>query len=173
MKKQLLRFGLISGVCMATFLSLSMYIYSRSESIHSGYGEIIGYSSMLLIMGITMVLAIRSYEAENPGAKAGKRILLCLGIAGITGLFYLVSWALVYHFVMPDFIDKMLEGMRKQVAEGKLSQKEFNENLEFMGTSYKNPVIFSLITLAEVLPVGILLSLIIPFVYKGRKKQAS
>jgi hypothetical protein len=76
---------------------------------------------------------------------------------------YAGAWEISYSKIGNDFNKKMQEQYYEQLQEEDLSEAELQEEKEKIDTSikyYKNPVIRFGITLTEVFPVGIILTLI-------------
>jgi hypothetical protein len=95
-------------------------------------------------------------------------------IAFIGSTMYVISWAFLYNFYMPDFMDRycaqMIENAKPTSTPAKL--KELTEQLNTQKEMYKNPVYFVLFTYFEIFPVGVLVSLIAALILK-RKKAAN
>jgi hypothetical protein len=82
---------------------------------------------------------------------------------------YVVVWAIVYHFFIPDFMDLYAAQMMKQAEGGSAIEMEqkADEMMQYK-EMYQNPLFFTLMTYAEILPVGLLVSLITGFILKRK-----
>lgn len=164
MKKHIFRFGLLAGVLFILWMVIAFSTIDKTKA-ETGNGELIGYSVMFLSFGICMILALMMYRRENPEFSMGKGILLCLGISGVASVLYVAGWALTYNFIFPDFKEWWTLCLDKQFEKGMLNAKQLAQYKGMM-VNYDNPVYFTLYTLVEVLPLGILLSLIIAPVFQ-------
>ena len=168
MKKNVLVFGLISGALISLFMVSYMAVCYRSTKFEGSM--VVGYAAMLLAFSVIFV-AVKNYRDKYNGGVVsfGKAFRIGLYISLISSTIYLLAWAIEYHFFMPDWMDKyanhMLETMKNSgasAAEVADQTKEINA----MRDSYQNPIVFALYTYAEILPVGLLVSLITALVLK-------
>ena len=161
MKKIVLRYGLISGAILAVFVAL-MVPFCGSGDFE--YGEIVGYSSMVLAF-LLVFFGVRSYR-DNVAQGAigfGKALLVGLLIVLIACAMYVISWEITYFNFFPDFIEKynahMLDKMR---ADGK-TEAELQAaavKMADFAKSYSNPLFNAAVTFMEPFPVGLIMALV-------------
>ena len=176
MKRQIIVFGLLSGLIVSTLMAISMLALYKGYMTHAGAGSmIIGYTSMILAFALIYV-AVKNYrDKHNNGfISFGKGFKIGLLISLIASTFYVVMWAIVYNFFMPDFMEFYTQQMLDQAATNatpvELEQKR--AEMAMYKEWYKNPFLFTLLTYSEILPVGIVVSLITALILK-RKRKAS
>jgi hypothetical protein len=176
MKKNVLVFGFIAGLVVSLFMGISMtMMYNNPNADHGVSSMVIGYLSMLVAFSFIFV-AVKNYrDKQNGGVVSfGKAFSMGLLIAFIGSTMYVISWAFLYNFYMPDFMDRycaqMIENAKPTSTPAKL--KELTEQLNTQKELYKNPVYFVLFTYFEIFPVGVLVSLIAALILK-RKKVAN
>jgi hypothetical protein len=81
-----------------------------------------------------------------------------------------VTWAIVYHVFIPDFMDIYTAQMVEEAASG--TPKEIEQTaaqVKQYKELYQSPLLFALMTYAEILPVGLIVSLITAAVLKRKK----
>ena len=119
---------------------------------------------------------MKSYRDTVGGGEIKYLRALSIGllITAIASVFYSVTWMVVYHTIMPDFMDKYaahaIDNLTKKGASAtEISNKaaEMNQFKEM----YKNPVTMFLLTFMEPMPVGIIMSLVLPLVVRMKKKR--
>ena len=167
MKKYILVFGAISGVIISTFMGVSMAVMScGSGATDGGIGSmIIGYSAMVVAFSFIFV-GIKNYRDKQNGGTItfSKGLLLGFMISLIASTLYVITWAVEFHFFMPDFMDKYSAMQVKQLQASGMSGAALNEalkSIESASYNYKNnPFFFAMYTYMEILPVGILITLI-------------
>lgn len=176
MKKNVLVFGLIAGLAVSLFMGISMTVmYNSPNADHGVSSMVIGYLSMLVAFSFIFV-AVKNYrDKQNGGVVSfGKAFTMGLLIALIGSTMYVITWAFLYNFYMPDFMERycaqMIENAKATSTPAKL--KELTEQLNTQKEMYKNPVYFVLFTYFEIFPVGVLVSLIAALILK-RKKAAN
>jgi len=163
MKKTILVFGGIASLILCLFIiSLSLF--------HTG-NAIWGYSSMIIAFSF-IYAGIRSYRDKyNDGLISfGKAFRIGLGITLIASTAYVLIWCIDYYFFIPDFMDKYAASLAKE-ARASLSGAALEKKLagiKQMSDLYKNPVMVVLFTYAEVLPVGIGISLLASLILKRK-----
>lgn len=175
MKRIVLTFGLIAGAIVSGFMATSMIIMHNNPEWKAGnLSMIIGYLTMIMSFALIYV-AVKTYRDKHLGGSIsfGKAFKLGLGVALIASTMYVIMWALLYNFVMPDFMERytqqMLESAKADSTPAQLQAKA--AEMEQYKAWYKNPVFFVLLTYMEILPVGLVVSLITALILK-RKRAA-
>lgn len=163
MRKIVLTFGLIAGGIFAVMMAFAMSL-STGDTINFDNAEILGYSSMVLAF-LTVFFAIRSYR-ENMGGGSitfGKGFQVGILVTLIACAVYVVSWEIAYYAFFPDFADKygahMIEKMRAKGETQAVIDAATKEMLRFKEL-YANPFFNVAITFMEVLPIGLVVTLI-------------
>ena len=177
MKRTVLIYGAIAGAVVSAFMSITMIITASDEKVHTGASSmIIGYLGMLIAFAFIFV-AIKSYRDKQSGGfiSFGKAFVMGLLIALIASTLYVVTWAIVYKNFLPDYMDKycavMIEGAKASLS-GAALQDKINE-ITNAKELYATPWGFILFTYAEILPVGILVSLIAALVLKRKQLKVA
>ena len=172
MKRTVLIYGAIAGAVVSAFMSIMMIITANEETVHTGASSmVIGYLGMLIAFTFIFV-AIKSYRDKQNGGiiSFGKAFSMGLLIALLASTLYVITWAVVYKNFLPNYMDRycaaMIEQAKVSLAGADLEAKiaEINKAKEM----YATPWGFTLFTYAEILPVGILVSLIAAFVLKRK-----
>jgi hypothetical protein len=177
MKKNILVFGTIAGVIVSAFMGVSMALMAsgNSESSHGSGDMIIGFSSMVVAFSFVFV-GIKNYrDKQNAGALTfGKGFLLGFMISLVASTLYVITWAIEYHFFLPDFMDKYASMQIKQLHETGITGPAYDEavkSIESASYNYKNnPFFFTMYTYMEILPVGIIITLISSLILKRKVK---
>lgn len=168
MKKNVLVFGIISGLLISIFMSASMIYASKNpDAEHGTNSMLIGYLSMLIAFSLIFV-AVKNYrDKQNDGVISfGSAFKMGLLIALIASTMYVISWALVYNLYLPDFMDKYVDAMIKRAKPEEL-QKVTTEAQDYKDM-YKNPFMFTFMTYMEILPVGLIVSVITALILKRK-----
>jgi len=172
MNKIVWRNGLIAGGIFAAEMAAMALFRDGWDHLKNGY--IIGYSSMILAF-LLVFFGIRSYREQTGGSISfGKAFSVGLAITLIACAIYVLSWEVVYFNFIPDFADKysasVLEKARKDGAsEAKLAATK--KQMADFKRLYANPVINAGMTLMEVFPVGLVVTLVSAAIL--RRKQGS
>jgi len=180
MTKTILVFGAISGVIISTFMGISMAVMScGSGDADGGMGSmIIGFSAMAVAFSFIFVGVKNFRDKQNGGTISfGKGFLLGLMISLVASTLYVLTWAVEFHFFMPDFMDKYSAMQVKQVQESGISGEALDKALKGIETAsynYKHsPFFFAMYTYMEILPVGILITLISALILKRKTPVAT
>lgn len=174
MKKIVIINGLIAGAITATLLFISLGIFHDKGNFEGGM--IFGYASMLLAFSLIFVAITRYRNNYNNGVISfGKAFRIGLYITLIASTVYVAAWLIDYYVFMPDFADKyaviMLDKLKSSGATAAEIAKQTKEMDNFK-VLYKNPVMVILFTYIEILPVGLLVTLIASLVLKRKGKPA-
>lgn len=173
MKRSILVFGAISGVIISTFMAISMALMGCSSDGDMTGGMIIGFSAMVVSFSFVFIGIKNFRDKQNGGVLTfGKGFLLGFMISLVASTMYVVTWAFEYHLFLPDFMDKYTAIQIKQFQESGVSGAALDEaikGLEAENYKYKhNPFFFTMYTYMEILPVGILISLISALILKRK-----
>lgn len=168
MKKNVLVFGSIAGLLISIFMSGSMIYASKNpDAEHGTNSMLIGYLSMLIAFSLIFV-AVKTYRDKQNGGviSFGTAFKMGLLIALIGSTMYVITWALVYNLYLPDFMDKYADAMIKTAKPEEL-QKVTVQAQEYKDM-YKNPFMFTFMTYMEILPVGLIVSIITALILKRK-----
>lgn len=176
MQKNILTYGLISGIIVSGIMLFSMNYYSHCEgNVDWNMGMAIGYASMLIAFSMVFI-GIRNYRDKfNDGIISfGKAFKIGILIVLIASTMYVISWLIFYFFFMPDFMDKFnvreIENMKRSGATISEIESKTREMADF-AKMYKNPFFNAMMTYAEILPVGLIVSLISSLILKRKTKN--
>lgn len=175
MNKTILKFGLLAGIIVSAFMTVSMFSIAANPSAQlADHSMLVGYLSMLIAFSLIYV-AVKKHRDDQLGGSIsfGKAFRMGLLIAFIAATLYVAAWAVVYQFFLPDFLD-LYTKKTLAAAAGTASPTELQAKaaeMEQYKRWYKNPFFFALLTYAEILPVGLVVSLICALILK-RKKPA-
>ena len=170
MKKIILTYGLSAGI-----ISILGYVFTTATGEKDmTLSMIYGYTSMILGFSLIFV-AVKKYRDTTASGSItfGKAFLIGLYISLIASVIYVSVWLYYFYNHFPDFAEKysvqMLEQMRKAGESAAAIEKKRVEMAEF-SENYKNPFFNAMVTSTEILPIGIIISLIAAAILK-RKPQ--
>lgn len=175
MKKNVLVFGVIAGLICSVWMLFSIS-FCNSNNMSYEYSMVLGYAAMLIAFSMIFV-CIKNYRDKYNGGviSFGKAFRIGLYIALIASTIYVVSWMIDYYFFVPDFPDKYAAHMIEAVKKSGGSQAEIDRTIKQMADfkeMIKNPLMHAMMTYAEILPVGLLVSLIAAAILKRKQKPA-
>jgi hypothetical protein len=174
MKKIVLVYGLIAGLIVAVMMVISTAMYKASGSFDNGM--VYGYTSMILAFSLIFV-GIRNYREKYNGGHIsfGKAFKIGLLITLIASSIYVLVWLVEYYCFFPDFGEKYAAHMLEKLKAGGASQAEIAKQTKEMASfsaMYKNPFFNAMITYTEIIPVGLIVTLISGLILKRRSKPA-
>lgn len=170
MKKIIIVYGLIAGVIVATVMAISTAVYHNTGNFTGGM--VIGYASMLIAFSMIFV-GTKSYRDKhnNGSISFGKAFKIGILITAIASTVYVITWLITYYCFMPDFGDKyaaqVIEQLKASGASAEAITKETTKMNEF-AQMYKNPLINAMFTYIEILPVGLIVTLICALILKKK-----
>jgi hypothetical protein len=179
MKKIVWTFGLISGGILAALLAAMapLCMDGKLSFVSFDHAEVIGYTAMALAF-LLVFFAIRSYR-ENVGGGTltfGKGFQVGLLVCLIASTCYVVAWEIVSYGFLPDFADRFaaqtLERMQAKGATPQAIEKATQEMARFK-VLYKKPLFHIGMTFAEVLPVGLIVTLISAAILRRKTPRAT
>jgi hypothetical protein len=167
MKKNVLTFGLLSGVVSATLMFLNM---SFMDTIGMDRGVVVGYTT-IVISFLFVYFGIRSYRDNVLGGEIsfGKGFQAGILITLISCVIYVGAWLVTYPRFFADFPDKYAAYLVEDKRASGASQAEIDEvrkQGEEMKVMLDNPLINGAVAFTEPFPVGLLITLISAAVLK-------
>jgi hypothetical protein len=173
MKKNIIIHGLVAGALISTFMLISMNYASYCEgNVDYGTSMLVGYASMLVAFSLVFV-GIRNYRNKYNGGviSFGKAFKIGSLIVLIASTMYVVAWLIDYYFFIPDFAEKYSAHMLAELKASGASQAEIDKQTKEMAsfaTMYKNPFFNAMMTYVEILPVGLIVTLISSLILKRK-----
>ncbi|MEE1944120.1 DUF4199 domain-containing protein [Pedobacter sp. KR3-3] len=173
MKKNILVFGLLSGLIVSVAMSVSMVLCYNKNS-YSG-NMVLGYTMMLLAF-VFVFVGIKNYRDKFNGGLISFGNAFKIGglIALIASTMYVIAWLIVYYNFIPDFMEKYSAHVINQAKEAKVSQAELNKQIAQMNSFkeiYKSPLGIILMTYLEILPLGLIVALISSLILKRKEMK--
>ena len=175
MKKNIIIYGLIAGIVVSSLMLVNVNYISHGEgSVDYNTSLLIGYASMLIAFSIVFV-GIRNYRDKYNGGviSFGKAFKIALLMTLIVSTMYVVAWLIDYFFFMPDFMEKYSAHMLDKLKTSGASQMEIDKQTKEMAhfaVMYKNPFFNAMITYMEILPVGLIATLISSLILKRKAR---
>lgn len=166
MRKIVLVYGGIAGILMIVMFLISFSLMEQGL-LSFDNSELFGYTTMIVVLSL-IFFGIKSFrDKHNNGAITywkGFKVGIC--IAAVASLFYAGGWEIYYNTV-PGMKDTFMQrytdlNIKKMQHEGK-SKEAIEKKLEEMKSFaewYKNPFLRFGITLLEIFPVGLAITLI-------------
>ncbi|NIJ54414.1 DUF4199 domain-containing protein [Dyadobacter arcticus] len=170
MKRNVLIFGLILGVILCANLVYIVDIcYNHPDFVGN---DVVGYTAMVVVFSLTF-FGIRNYRNKELGGfiSLGKAFKTGALIALMGSTIYVIVWLFYYYLFVPDFMDKYIPHVLKDAARNGATARELastNTEMQKFKEMYKNPLFIVLITYVEVLPVGLIVSLISSLILKKK-----
>ncbi|MBA3648320.1 MAG: DUF4199 domain-containing protein [Chitinophagales bacterium] len=171
MTKNIIIYGLIAGIAVSiSMLSTVNYLSHCKGNIDYDSSMLIGHASMLLAFSLVFV-AIRNYRDKyNKGVISfGKAFKIGIMIVLIASTIYVVAWLIDYFYFIPDFMEKYSAHSLNQLRASGASQVEIDKQTTQMANfsaMYKNPFFNAMMTYVEILPVGLVVTLISSLILK-------
>ena len=166
MRKVTLIFGLLAGVTVSIFLVIIMAL-CENGTINFDNSDLIGYGSMVIALSM-IFFGIKSYRDnyQSGAIKFGKALQVGLLITLIASLIYAAAGE-TYYQISPDsqlaLMDKYADHHINKMKQNGASPAEIDQKVKEMADQkemFKNPLIRFAMTLAIILPVGIVITLI-------------
>lgn len=175
MKRIILTYGAIAGIIVTAMLFTSIPMMDRGW-LNYDSGMLFGYASMVLAFSVIFV-AIRSYRDQHNGGTITFAGGLNIGllIAVVAGVIYALSWEAYYSLIGTDFMEKwQAHYLENQVKSGATPEQldKARTDLAEWAELYKNPIVRFGATLTEILPVGLIISLVAAGLLRKKKDPA-
>jgi hypothetical protein len=166
MRKIVIVYGLISGA-VVVFLMLMLVSFVNKGSVNFDNAEYFGYGSMIIALSMVF-FGIKSYRESrsNGSVTFFKGVQIGLLITLIASVMYAGGWEAYLQLnpgLRDEFIQKYIGHQAGKMKESGAPQAEIDQFLSQMNTMaelYKNPVVRFGMTLMEIVPVGLIVTLL-------------
>jgi len=163
MKRIVLIFGSIAGVIVGGMF-LATWPLHENGTLTPESGMLVGYTTMVIALSL-IFFGVKSYRDNqlNGSISFGKALVVGLWISLVAAVIYALTWEIMYNTIASDYLkDWANYSIEKMKATGASAEEIMAEEKEMteMFEWYKNPLLRFGMTMAEILPVGILISLI-------------
>ncbi|MCK6607924.1 MAG: DUF4199 domain-containing protein [Flavobacterium sp.] len=164
MNNIILKNGLLgSSIVSALLISITMYMKSNPEKEVS---MMVGFAGMLLAFFFVVKGIKQQRDVNNGFISFGKAFLTGFWITLIISTFYVLVWLVILYNFFPNFAEHYTD-----MAIAKASPDEVAKVTEEMNSfkeMYKNPIWVILFTYMEILPLGIVFSLVSALILKKK-----
>ncbi len=172
MKKLIFIYGIIGALISTAWWSIGTHLLPKGASQDAQLW--LGYASMIVAFAFIFVAVKRYRDNFGDGRITfGKALKIGLLVTLVASTIYVIAWMISYYFFTPDFFEKYINTMKLQMqAEGKSAEaisKAVAEAVKYREI-YRNPVFNILLTYREIVPVGIVISLIAALILKKNPK---
>lgn len=158
MKKMVWITGTIMGLllCIPWLVTVNL-LYSDPQFKSN---DLIGYTVLLVIFSLIFV-GVRNHREKNLGGNIsfGKAFKTGVYITLVAGTVYVLAWICFFYLVVPDFMEVYTEHVLYQCTTESEREAKATEMAHF-SSLYEKPFFVVLITYAEVLPLGFVVSLV-------------
>ena len=170
MKKNILVYGLISGIVVSALMALNVANCMKTGNYDSSM--VVGYAAMLIALSMIFV-GIKNYSDKYNGGviSFGKAFKIGFFIALLASTIYVLVWLVEEHFFYPDFMENYTAHELAKLQSSGLTAAEIadkTKDLEQAREWYQNPLLKILMTYFEILPVGIVVALISALILKRK-----
>ena len=163
MKKLILIYGLIGGAIVSAMMLITMPMY-KSGTFNFDNGELTGYTTMVIALSV-IFFAVKSYrdKQSNGTITFWKGVQIGMLITLIAGVMYAFTWEYLFADMGNEFMAMMTEAHMTELKAGGATDADIQKARDEMAVNmeyYKNPLIRFPITIVEILPVGIIISIL-------------
>lgn len=167
MKKNVLVFGLISGVVVSAMMLTSVYIAYGKEEFEGNM--VLGFAMMIAALSFVYV-GVRNYRNKYRDGYISfwDAFKVAMGIAMVACTIYVGAWMVLYYTVMPDWMEVYTGFMTRNAEKAGATAAELkalSEEMDFYKEQYKSPFGIIWLTYMEILvvafPVAIISALIL------------
>lgn len=175
MKKNVLVFGLISGVIVSAMMLTSVYVAYGKEEFEGNM--VIGFAMMIAALSFVFVGA-RNYRNNYRGGYISfwDAFKTAMGIAFVACTIYVLAWLVLYYTVMPDWIEVYAGFVMRNAEKAGATATELKATaaeMDFYREQYKSPFGIIWLTYMEILVVAVPVALISALILKKKPAAAA
>lgn len=173
MKKLIITYGLIAGFIVTLFMVYGTVMHYTNPDFKPSM--VLGFTGMFIAFTFVFFGIKNFRDKQNEGLVSfGKAFKIGALISIIASTCYVGVWLIEYYCFFPDFMEKFTATELKKAQESGLTEAAMaakREEMQMYVEWYKSPLMIILMTYAEILPIGLLITLISSLILK-RKQPA-
>lgn len=163
MKKIIIRHGLLAGLIVSGMLVATQPLL-RAGLINYDKGMLVGYTTMVIALSMVFIGIKRYRDQDLDGVISfGKAVKIGILISLIASFMYAITWEIYYAVAGEGFIEEYtqyhLDKLKREGAS-EAAVKEEQTKMAAFNQYYQNPFFRFAFSLFEIIPVGILITLI-------------
>lgn len=164
MNKIILKNGLFGGLIVAASLVIiTLYMKANPEKVVNMF---FGFVSMLLAF-LFAIKGIKQQRSANNGIISfGKAFKTSFWITFSIATIYVIVWLLIYYNFFPNFAEHYTDMAIKNASPADVVQ--VTKDMNTFKAMYKNPLMVVVLTYAEILPLGLIFSLLSAILIKKK-----
>ncbi len=178
MTKHVLTYGTIGGIIVVVLmLSSQSFIMGADGKPDFGLGETLGYISMIVSLSM-IFFGTKSYRDQHLSGviSFGQALKIGLLITLVASAFYVVGWMVYFHTSESagQFMEQYTEYTLTKMAESGATPEEIDQaEIQYKESAeyYKNPLIMAGVSLLEIFPVGLVISLLSSYFLKSKTQN--
>lgn len=172
MKKIVIIYGLIAGLIVGGLMLLTMPLW-KSGVLNFDNGELVGYTTMVVALSMVF-FGIKSFRDNYSGGTVTFWNAFRVGIliTLVASVMYALAWEISYANMGEEFVQKMTNHYFDELKAGGASEQELQkakEDWASFSEMYKNPIIRFGVTLTEIFPVGLIITLLSAGLLRNKK----
>jgi len=149
---------------------LLLFIVLVETPFMNEYGEIIGYASMVIAFS-TIFFAVKEYSKNQSPIGFTSAFMIGLKITIIATAIYTVTWMVLTNTIAKDFMEVHYQKGLEQIKNSDLPKAEIDAKIDQMNyfkELLKNPLVKIGVTVSEIFPVGLIISLVTALIFRKR-----
>jgi hypothetical protein len=167
MKKIVFVYGTIAGVILGAMWFITSPLWDKGI-ITFDNGMFVGYATMVVALSLVF-FGVKSYRDNQQNGKItfGRAFQVGILITLIASVLYALSWEVALRTVSKGFSVEMekhyAENLKEDAQKEGKSETEVQAELDMMKKNfelYENPIVRFGFTLMEILPVGLIITLL-------------
>ena len=164
MNNIILKNGLFGGsIVSALLVIMTMYMKANPEKEVS---MMIGFAGMLLSFFFVVKGIKQQREANNGIISFGKAFLTGFWIVLVISTIYVLVWLVILYNFFPNFMEHYANMAIEKASPNEVAK--VSEEMNSYKEMYKNPIMVILLTYMEILPLGIVFSLVSALILKRK-----
>lgn len=176
MLKTGLIYGGIAGTIVTAFM-LSASFYAKDNYANFDKMEVFGYITFLVAFS-AYYFGMQAYKKNYPAEPFRYWHAVQLGglMTFVTSAMYVLAWVIYYKNIDPGFMEKYIAFELEKFSASGASPTEIEAKATEMSQMqqwYKNDVLMILMTFAEIMPLGLVVSFILAIFGKRKNTYAA
>jgi len=172
MKKIIWVYGGIAGLIMGIMFFVTAPLWDKGI-VNFNNGMWVGYTTMVIALSLVF-FGVKSYRdnEKNGVISFGLAFKVGILITAIASLLYALSWEVAYHTVSKGFAEELFKHNMEEAkskAKTEAEQQEAIKSADDLTVMYDNVLFRFPMTLMEVFPVGLIVTLISAGLLKRRE----
>ncbi len=167
MKLIIIKNGILGGIIVSIVMAFTTFYMKQNPN--SEPSSFLAFLTLSIAYSFVILSIFQTKKSNSGTITFSKAFLAGFYTLSIISIIYVIVWLIIYYNFFPNFIEQYAEMAMKNAKPEDLPK--LKEDFEFYKKMYETPFGIIAMTLMEIFPLGIIVSLISALILKRKSSN--